>query len=128
MSHDDHTPTAGALLASFADCIDHADWDGLAALLAEDFHCRYVATGEAFDRDGFVAVNRDYPGRWRFERQDLVDAGQRAVLRAKVSDATGESDEVHFVATFATARSGVLAEVVEVWAEVAEAPHDRRPL
>jgi len=127
MSNDATEPTAGTLLAAFATCIDTADWDGLAELLADGFECRYATTGEAFDKEAFIAVNRDYPGRWRFEREDIVDAGERAVLRARVTDATGRSDETHFVATFATARAGLLVEIVEVWAEVASIPLDRRP-
>lgn len=127
MSNDTTEPTAGALLGSFATCIDAADWDGLAALLADDFVCRYATTAETFDKDAFIAVNRDYPGRWRFQREEIVDAGERGVLRARVTDAMGESDEAHFVATFATARNGLLAEIVEVWAEVASVPQDRRP-
>ncbi|MFC7486804.1 nuclear transport factor 2 family protein [Knoellia sp. CPCC 206453] len=127
MSHDATEPSAGALLVTFAACIDAADWEGLATLLAEDFECRYATTGEVFDKDAFIAVNRDYPGRWRFEREDIVDAGERGVLRARVSDATGQSDETHFVATFATARAGLLVEIVEVWAEVTPVPLDRRP-
>ncbi|KGN36826.1 nuclear transport factor 2 family protein [Knoellia subterranea] len=119
--------TAGELLVRFATHIDDANWDGLADLLADDFRARYSTTGEEFDKQGFVALNRDYPGRWRFEREDVVDAGDRAVLRARVSDATGTSDETHFVATFATARAGQLTEIVEVWAEVAQVPLDRRP-
>lgn len=127
MSNDATEPTAGALLTAFAGCIDAQDWEGLTALLSDDFACRYATTAETFDKDAFIAVNRDYPGRWRFEREDVVDAGERGVLRARVSDATGETDETHFVATFATARAGLLTEVVEVWAEVAPVPLDRRP-
>jgi len=127
MSTDATVPTVGSLLAAFATAIDTADWEGLGALLADDFECRYATTGEIFDKDAFIAVNRDYPGRWRFEREDLVDAGERGVLRARVTDATGQSDETHFVATFAAARAGLLAKIVEVWAEVASVPLDRRP-
>lgn len=127
MTHDDTHPTAGALLTTFATSIDAQDWDGLSALLADEFVCRYATTGEVFDKAGFIALNRDYPGRWRFELQDVVDVGERGVLRARVSDAAGESDESHFVATFATARAGLLVEIVEVWAEEASVPEDRRP-
>lgn len=126
MSSDVTPPTAGTLLTAFATCVDNADWDGLAALLGDDFSCRYSTTGETFDKRAFVAVNSDYPGRWHFEREDIVDAGERGVLRARVSDATGQSDEAHFVATFATARDGLLVDLVEVWAEVAPVPVDRR--
>jgi hypothetical protein len=124
----DRMTTAARLLLRFSDRIDAQDWDGLSALLAPDFRARYVHTGETFDRDSFVALNRDYPGSWRFEHEDVVDAGDRGVLRARVSDATGASGDVYHVATFATAGpDGLLHEVVEVWAdEVAEPPAQGR--
>ncbi|MEL7977347.1 nuclear transport factor 2 family protein [Isoptericola sp. F-RaC21] len=120
--------TAAQLLLAFSDRIDARDWEGLSALLAPDFRARYVHTGETFDRDSFVALNRDYPGAWRFEREDVVDAGDRGVLRARVSDATGASDDVFHVATFATAgNDGLLHEIVEVWADqVTEVPSQGR--
>jgi hypothetical protein len=118
--------TTGALLARFSDAIDTQAWDDLADLLAPAFRGAYVHTGETFDRDAFVALNRDYPGSWRFEREALVDGGDQAVLRARVSDATGASDEVHYVATFAASRDGRLTEITEVWAEVAAPDPTRR--
>jgi hypothetical protein len=123
------TATAGHALIRLADAMDAQDWSGLAALLAPGFSARYVHTGEVFDRDGFVAINRDYPGSWRFVREDLVDAGDRGVLRARVSDALELTDVVHHVASFATVdETGLLADLVEVWTEeVALAPTARRP-
>ncbi|MFC7878458.1 nuclear transport factor 2 family protein [Isoptericola sp. NPDC057391] len=116
--------TAAQLLLSLSARIDAQDWDGLSALLAPDFRARYVHTGETFDKAGFVRLNRDYPGSWRFEHEDVVDGGDRGVLRARVSDATGASDEVYHVASFATGGAdGLLRELVEVWADqVPEAP------
>ncbi|CAN7464529.1 nuclear transport factor 2 family protein [Knoellia sp. LjRoot47] len=126
---DESTETdasAALLLTRFADAIDAQDWEALDTLLAPGFRARYAHTGETFDRAGFVAVNRDYPGNWRLEREQVVDAGDEAVLRATVSDATGTSDEVHVVATFAAASGGVLTSVTEVWAQVTAADPDRR--
>ncbi len=122
-------PTAGEALVRLSDAIDAEDWDGLAALLADGFTAHHPATGESFDRDAFVVLNRDYPGSWRFVREDLVDGGARAVLRARVSPAAGGDDEVHQVASFASVdASGLVSELVEVWAEVTEPPvGDRRP-
>lgn len=120
------TQTTATLLARLADAIDAQDWDGLDALLAPDFTGHFVHTGETFGRAAFVALNRDYPGAWRFEREALVDGGAEAVLRARVSDATGESDEVHHVASFATSRDGLLTELTEVWAEVSAPDPSRR--
>jgi len=120
--------TAAQLLLALSDRIDTQDWDGLSALLAPDFRARYVHTGEEFDRESFVRLNRDYPGSWRFEHEDVVDGGDRGVLRARVSDATDESDEVYHVASFGTAGAdGLLHELVEVWADqVPEVPERGR--
>ena len=111
-------------MTRFAEIIDARDWDALPGVLAGDFSCRFVHTGETFDRDGFVALNRDYPIVVRFLVEDLVADGDRAVLRARVTDG---SDTWH-VASFGTiATDGMLTELVEVWAEVGEPEPDRRP-
>ena len=122
-------PTAGEVLVRFSDAIDAEDWEGLAALLADGFTAHYPATGESFDRDAFVVLNRDYPGSWRFVREEVVDGGASAVLRARVSPAHGPGDEVHFVASFATVDgAGLIRELVELWAEVTAPPAgERRP-
>ncbi|PRY62627.1 SnoaL-like protein [Knoellia remsis] len=120
------TATAGEILVRFANSIDTQDWEALGALLEPEFEATYVHTGETFDRDGFVALNRDYPGSWRFEHQQVVDGGDVGALRARVSDATGESDEVHHVATFARVRGGLVTELTEVWAEVSTPDPSRR--
>lgn len=113
--------TAGELLRRFSDAIDGRDWDALADLLHPDFVGRFVHTGETFDRDFFVRLNRDYPGEWRFVWEDVVDAGERAVGRAKVSN----DSATYYVATFITARDRMIAQLVEVWTdEVGEGPTD----
>jgi hypothetical protein len=123
-------PTAGEALVRFSDAIDAEDWEGLAALLAEGFTARFPATGETFDRDAFVVLNRDYPGSWRFAREAVVDGGASAALRARVSPAQGPDDEVHHVASFATVDgAGLISELVEVWAEATAPPEgERRPV
>jgi len=116
--------TAAETITRFAEIIDARDWDALPGVLADDFSARFVHTGETFDRDGFVALNRDYPIVVRFLVEDLVAAGDRAVLRARVTDGR---DTWH-VASFATVgEGGLLTELVEVWAEVGEPETDRRP-
>jgi len=106
--------TSAQTLTAFAGLIDARDWDGLAELLSPDFTAHFVHTGETFDRDGFVTLNRDYPIVVRFEVEDLVATGDRAVLRSRVSSET----ETWFVASFATITEGLIAELVEVWADV----------
>ena len=115
-------------MVRLSDAIDARDWDGLAALLADDFTAHYAATGETFDKEAFVVLNRDYPGSWRFVHQEVVDGGPRAALRARVSPVWRPDDEVHFVAGFAAVdEAGLLTELVEVWAEATVPPPGRRP-
>jgi hypothetical protein len=115
---------AGELLLRLSDTIDAQDWAALTDLLAADFEGHYVHTGEDFDRDGFVALNRDYPGSWRFLHEEIVDAGDRAVLRARVTDGR----ETYYVATFATAAGGRLSSLVEVWTDSVKPPEkEKRP-
>lgn len=67
-------------------------------------------------------LDADYPGFGHCELLDIVASTDRAVGRAHV---TGDADGVtqHFeVASFVTERDGLIAELVEVWADVGVAP------
>ncbi|CAN5804700.1 hypothetical protein BH20ACT6_BH20ACT6_12320 [soil metagenome] len=119
---DDH---AAVVLRSLWERIDAQAWDRLADLLHPDFRSRYVHTGEVLDRAGYVAVNRDYPGRWRVHVDDVVSSGWRAVTRTTVTDG---STTFH-VASFGEVRDAGVVELVEVWAdsEATPPPHRRPP-
>jgi hypothetical protein len=114
--------SAGAALTSYAAAITAHDWPGLRALLADDATITFVHTGERLDPDGFVAFNRDYPAGWVFHRDEVVDGGVRAVLRAR----TEVGGATYHVATFGSLdQTGRLTDLVEVWTE-AVAPHPER--
>ncbi len=115
--------TAATVVGDVAQAIDAQRWDDLQGLLADDFACRLVHTGEVLDRAAYVALNRDYPGAWRFEPLDEVVSGDRACALARVSD----GGETHHVAMFLTVRDARVVDLVEVWAELVEPPADRRP-
>ncbi|CAB4965173.1 unannotated protein [freshwater metagenome] len=119
-----------ALLTRLAEVIDAHEWAGLPDLLHPDFTCRLVHTGEVFDRDGWVRLNADYPGFQRMHVEDLVAADDRGVLHAKVIGTEPHGgDQVFAVASFATVRDGLLAELTEVWTDVdQQAPDGTRPL
>jgi SnoaL-like domain len=116
--------TSATTLGRFAALLDARDWDRLPGILAEGFVAHLVHTGETFDRDGFVALNRDYPIVVRFIVEDMVAAGDRAVLRARVTDGT----QTWHVASFATVDDeDRLSDLVEVWADGASRPPAHRP-
>ncbi|WP_182523456.1 VOC family protein [Nocardioides dongkuii] len=101
-------------LTRFSDALETRDWEGLAALLAPGFNAHLLHTGETFDRDGFVAFNRDYPGDWSLTREDVVAAGSRGVLRSRVRD----DRATYHAASFATLdHDGRILDLVEVWTD-----------
>ncbi|MDO9377666.1 MAG: nuclear transport factor 2 family protein [Nocardioidaceae bacterium] len=116
---------AADLLRRLAVVLDEHRWDDLPALLHPELEVRYVHTGERFDVDAFVRLNADYPGFERFDLVDVVDAGTRAVGRARVTAHTDGQVDTYAVASFVTERDGLVGELVEVWTDVSPPPPGR---
>ncbi|MDQ6656633.1 MAG: nuclear transport factor 2 family protein [Actinomycetota bacterium] len=114
------------MMTRLAEVLDTHSWDALPGLLHENFICRFVHTGEVFDRDSWVRLNAEYPGFDHLVLQDCIGSGGRAAGRSHV---TGYVDDQlkHFeVATFITLRDELIAEMTEVWTDVeAATPPDR---
>lgn len=116
------TGPAATALTRFADAISAHDWSTFRATLADDFTATLLHTGEVFDADGFVAFTSGYPGDWTYGRDEVVDGGQRAVLRSR----TVIGDQTWHAASFGSVDAdGRLTELVEVWAEPVASPLDR---
>ena len=106
----------------FAQRIDDRDWAGLATLVSPDFRGEYRHDGKTFGRDDWVAFNAVYPVRVRFVLEDLVVAGDRAVLRSHVFN----DDVAFYVATFLTVTDGLITELVEVWTDDIPTPEENK--
>jgi len=114
--------TCAAALTAFADAIAARDWAALRALLSDDCTTTLLHTGELLDADAFVAFNSSYPGDWIYTRDEIVDGGDRAVLRSR----TVIDGQTWHAATFVTVNSeGLLTDIVEVWTD-AVGPHPDR--
>lgn len=103
--------------------IDAQQWDKIPDLLDPAVQVRYVHTGEVFDVESYVRLNRDYPGRWHAAVTDLVGDGDRAVSCTRIYDA----EMTYWVASFATIRNGRITEMVEVWTDAGQQPPSNRP-
>ena len=116
-------------MTQLAACIDGRRWGDLSDLLHPQFRCRYLHTGESFDRDAWVRLNAEYPGFQHFVLEDCIGEGDRAAGRAHVTGESGGQLQHFAVATFITALEGVISEMTEVWTDVdKEPPRDARPL
>ncbi len=117
------------LLTDLMHAIDERRWSDLAGYLHPEFTCRYVHTGESFDRDQWVRLNAEYPGFDHLRVQELVGDANAAACRSHV---TGMDDDglAHFeCATFVRVTDGLIHEMTEVWTSIAQsAPEGTRPL
>lgn len=105
--------------------IQARDWEGVAALLADDFVCEWPVSGERIrGRENFVAVNRDYPGDWRIEVRRVIAEGERAA--SEVAVRIGEKVDV--AVSFYELREGRIAREVDYWPEPYAAPEGRAHL
>ena len=117
------------MMNRLANVIDGHHWEDLPGLLHQDFSCRYVHTGEHFDRDAWVRPNVEYPEFQGFVLEDCVGQVERTAGRARV---TAESEgQLHRfeVATFITVRNDLISDMTEAWTGVDEAaPVGSRPV
>ena len=110
------------LARDFARRSDDGDWAGLATLLAPGFRGEHVHAGTVFGRDDWVAFNTDNPVRVRFFLDDLVAAGECAILRSDVCN----DDGTFHVVSFLTVAGGLITELVEVWTDQIATPEENQ--
>ena len=110
------------MMSRLAEVIDSHRWDDLPGLLHDDFTCRYVHTGETFDRASWVRLNADYPGFDHLVLEDCIGTELRAAGRSHVTGYSGETLQHFEVATFITLRDGLIADMTEVWTDVNALP------
>jgi hypothetical protein len=113
---------AARVLSDLWGLIGAQQWDRISELLDPEVRISYVHTGEIFDRDGFIRLNRDYPGSWHVDVVDMVGDGYRAASRARVSD----GPETFWVASFATTKDRRITELTEVWTDGGQEPPPSR--
>lgn len=109
-------------LVKMATAMDDQQWDGLDALLHPHFTCRYVHTGETFDRRAWVRLNAEYPGFDHLVLLDVVAHGDRGAARCHVTGWTDGTLQHFEVATFVTMVDGLIHEITEVWTDVGNEP------
>jgi hypothetical protein len=72
-------------VAAFWDRIQARDWDGLGALLADDFVVDWPDVGVRIrGRDNYVEFNRTYPEGWSIEVLGIVVEGRTVVSEVRV--------------------------------------------
>ena len=108
--------------------IDDHRWSDLAGFLHEDFSCRYVHTGETFDRASWIRLNAEYPGFEHLRVEEIVGDADHAACRSHVTGRGNDGLDHFECATFIRVRDGLIGRMNEVWTDVAQtAPAGTRP-
>ncbi len=102
--------------------MDAEDWDGVGALLSDDFVADWPQSGERIPgRANFLRVNRDYPGSFAITLRRLLVDGDHAATEVGIADRTGGRPPDVAVSFFAL-RDGRIARVTDWWPEPYPAP------
>jgi hypothetical protein len=112
------------LVQRYAAALGARDWDGFAALLADDVVYRLPQTGEVVrGREAFLRYNREFPGPWDLTVLDAYGDEHGGVLHGDYG--VGESQIGVTVLRFAGDR---VTEVVDYWPEPYTPPAGREHL
>ena len=118
LQHQQNQQTVEQLWHSF----DAFDFEAAGHLLSDDFVCEWPQSRERIrGRENFVAVNANYPGRWRITIERIVACGNTVVT--DVSLVSG--DETARAVSFFELRDGKIVKETDYWPEPYAAPESR---
>jgi hypothetical protein len=127
MLNEMSTPSHDQLARSFWQAFDEADFDAAAKMMTPDAIVTWPCTGEVFKgRDSFIAVQKNYPGRWRIAIERVVVAAEVVVSVVKVTPEGGTKPSFHATSFFEFDRTGLIVGITEYWATDEDPPEWRR--
>jgi len=108
-------------------------WDEARALLSDEFEAVWPQSKEVMDANGFIEVNKNYPGRHKIRVLDVNNEYDKWEHRTKVITQThvksempdGKNLEFYAISFFEVEEEKILS-LVEYWAETYPAPDWRK--
>ena len=101
---------------------DSFDFEAAGKLVDDDFVCEWPQSRERIrGRENFVAVNANYPGRWRCKVERLVACGNSVATDVALSS----GDETARAVSFFELRDGKIVKEIDYWPEPYTAPASR---
>ena len=101
---------------------DAFDFEAAGKLVDDNFVCEWPQSRERIrGRENFVAVNANYPGRWRCKVERIVACG--ATVATDVVLSSGE--ETARAVSFFELRDGKIVKEIDYWPEPYSAPASR---
>ena len=117
-------PTDGQVfIQSFIRLFSDQKWDEAKELLHPDFLADWPQYRERMNRDGYIEVNRHYPGKHQLTLIRSHEVGALVIATIWIEADTGQKT---FVNSFFEIQEGRIAKVEEYWAEPGPAPEWRK--
>jgi hypothetical protein len=112
------------LVEALWNAFDRQKWQEASSLFVDNAAVYWPVTDELFDKAGFIAANKDYPGKWstKLLRYDDIPGG--GVSTAQVT--SQESPEKFFVTSYYEFDSGKILKIREYWSSAMKAPEWRK--
>jgi ketosteroid isomerase-like protein len=102
--------------------LDASDFSGAGAVLHDDYVGEYPQTGEKIvGRDNYVALNQNYPGRWKVKIRRIIARGDEVVSEVSLH----HRGQAVFAVSFFEIREGKILREWDYWAEPYEPPPGR---
>ncbi len=95
----------------FLEAMQAHDWDAAATCLSPTIRVTYSETGEVFEGQSFLAVNRDYPDGWTIHIVEVLSEGDRVAAQFRVD----QDGHEFWCGGFYTVRDELIVEGTEHW-------------
>jgi hypothetical protein len=104
--------------------IDRQKWQEISGLFTENGAVYWPTTDELFDKAGYIAANKNYPGgrNAKLLRYDSLPGGGISIVQVT----SKELPEKFFVTSYYEFDSGKILKIREYWSKVADAPEWRK--
>lgn len=113
----------GEVVRELFERMEARDWESAAQLLSPTVQIEFTETGERFDGENFLTMNRAYPEGWSIDVIETVVEVERVATQVRVV----HGDEIFWCAGFYSVTDGVVASGVEHWVtERSEPPPEWR--
>ncbi len=114
----------GTLIKFFWENFQGRKWEIVKSLLDESFFANFPQSGEIFDREHYVEMNRKYPGNWQIEVQRIFKTENLWISEVKIV----LDDHIDWGIGLFKIKNGKIFELCEYWAESFSEPEWRKKL
>jgi len=74
-----------AIIKKFWKLLDEQDWEGLRVLFHPECKIVWPNTSEDFTPDEYVRLNKDYPGSWKIELEDVSETKTKVISVVRIT-------------------------------------------